>query len=76
MHRIIAVFLSLLALAVCIYEQPTSYAQQIRSKVKKSKTEAANAFGNSDNSASRSAPPASMLLANASGATALRLMCA
>lgn len=49
MRRIIATGLFLFALALCLYEQPASYAQQPKSKKPKHKTAAAEAtFGNSD----------------------------
>jgi hypothetical protein len=48
MRRIIATGSFVLALVICIYEQPTSYAQQPKSKGTKGKTAAAAVFGNSD----------------------------
>ncbi len=49
MRRIIAISSFFLVLAIAIYEQPTSYAQQPKSKGTKGKTvAAAGAFGNSD----------------------------
>jgi Peptidase family M28 len=48
MRRIIATGSFVLALVICIYEQPTSYAQQPKSKGTKGKIAAAAAFGNSD----------------------------
>jgi hypothetical protein len=48
MRRIIAAGSFLLALVICIYEQPISYAQQPKAKGGKHKTVAAPSFGDSE----------------------------